>query len=130
MYKFLTPFRSIRKNATRYAIFGLLLMLLLVLMLSVRTVGDAAARQTAQIIERYACTFVCFNLEMPLDKTCLPADDVDFFLDYLPSLPHVARTEIHAFHSVNKVVGLRMIGAPASYYEETPLERRMYENET
>jgi len=129
MYKLLTPFRSIRKNASRYTIFGILLILLLALLLTVQTIGDTAKQQTDRIIERYACTYVCFNPGIPY-LTIKPTETVpNFHSQFLPSLPYVAYSEIQAFHRLNHVLGLHMIGTTPSFITETPLEGRIFEND-
>ncbi|MGM9652014.1 MAG: ABC transporter permease [Eubacteriales bacterium] len=123
MYKLLTPFRSIFRNFSRYLIFALLLLLLLALNTVVRTVGDAAETECSSITERYASTFLFYDLQRPHGN----AEDIE---NVLRQLPHVARAELQAMHTLNSVLGIRLFGISAQALDAHPLVGRLYENET
>ncbi|MGM9652016.1 MAG: ABC transporter permease [Eubacteriales bacterium] len=128
MYKLLTPLRSLARHLSGYVIFALLLILLLILNLTVTVLGSAATAESEKIVEKYAASFLCFDLNQPHKQLGQPGDD-PYFEEIVSTLPHVRTIKLLAMHTLNSALGQRMIGAPAEVLDCVPLEGRLYQSD-
>ena len=128
MYKLLTPLRSLVQHISRYVIFALLLVLLLMLNLSAIVLGGAAKAEAETVVEKYAASFLCFDLKKQ-HISLAPQREDPYFTEILPSLPHVKEVRLLAMHTLNSTLGQRMFGAPPDALDCQPVAGRMYQND-
>ncbi len=120
MYRILTPVRSIIRHKTRYLIFGLLILLLLLLSVGARAVGGAAAAQTENVLKRYAGTFCFYDAMKPHGVRA----EVESAVELLPYVEHV---DWVAMHMMNRSPETRLIGCEPALLEVTHMDGRFYE---
>ena len=124
LYRALTPLRSLWRNAGKYGVFAILLVLLLALNLTVRIAGNAAAERSAALTDLYARSFLIANIRHS------PVGTAEFFTDEMPEMEYVEDVQLCCAHTLNTELSLVLYGAPTAVLGAEPIEGRLYENES